>query len=405
MRAFLRLVAGLGLLSTASLGACSSDDLPSASASESVLVPCPESQYGRACDPDLEGTEYQRCDGLCTFDKDEAGSIVCVPIADLGIASLEHYLCGAASACSQTCVQGQCVDVAAEDGTACVASAGTSACSGRCVSGACQPIAADEQCPSGPDTAGCGFRTCSALNATRCLTDPYPSTKACPLGTCDGCGVCGAAEASTCQDGGSEDASADGPRCGNGLAEASEQCDGNDLRGMTCSEITLGVHVYGTVSCTESCTFNVSQCTATPGSGGSAGTSASEDAGSDEGGEADAASDSGSPAGGTGGLGTGGTESGGAGAGGIAAGGTENGGASAGGSAGSAPDAGESEDAGRTLPPFIKRFVQGGGCDCRSAPARAPFGGQAWLAACSLIFGLARRRAGRLRSSKSRAVE
>jgi hypothetical protein len=48
------------------------------------------------------------------------------------------------------------------------------------------------------------------------------------------------------------------PFCGDGNAKGSEQCDGGDLDGQTCS--TLGFS-EGSLSCETDCTFDTSQCT------------------------------------------------------------------------------------------------------------------------------------------------
>lgn len=45
--------------------------------------------------------------------------------------------------------------------------------------------------------------------------------------------------------------------CGNGIREGSEECDGTDLGGQTCSG--LG-YAFGNLTCTSSCTFNETQC-------------------------------------------------------------------------------------------------------------------------------------------------
>jgi hypothetical protein len=47
--------------------------------------------------------------------------------------------------------------------------------------------------------------------------------------------------------------------CGDGLAQAAEGCDGSDLRGQTCA--TLGL-TTGTLACTPACTFELSGCMA-----------------------------------------------------------------------------------------------------------------------------------------------
>ena len=50
-------------------------------------------------------------------------------------------------------------------------------------------------------------------------------------------------------------------KCGNGVAEGDELCDGHDLRSQTCTSATQGVMSGGTLSCKSDCTFNVSACT------------------------------------------------------------------------------------------------------------------------------------------------
>ncbi len=49
-----------------------------------------------------------------------------------------------------------------------------------------------------------------------------------------------------------------GPRCGNGEREEGEECDGEDLAGQGCGSLGLE---DGTLGCSESCTYDVSQCT------------------------------------------------------------------------------------------------------------------------------------------------
>jgi hypothetical protein len=49
-----------------------------------------------------------------------------------------------------------------------------------------------------------------------------------------------------------------GPQaCGNGKVEGLEQCDGSDLGGKTCQDVSLGT---GTLGCKADCTFDTSQC-------------------------------------------------------------------------------------------------------------------------------------------------
>ena len=56
--------------------------------------------------------------------------------------------------------------------------------------------------------------------------------------------------------------------CGNNVKESGESCDGSDLGGASCSSQGFS---GGTLSCTASCTFNTSQCTAASSGGGGGG--------------------------------------------------------------------------------------------------------------------------------------
>jgi len=56
--------------------------------------------------------------------------------------------------------------------------------------------------------------------------------------------------------------------CGNNIKETGEQCDGSDLNGVTCSSQGFS---GGTLSCSASCDFNLSACTAGGGGGGGGG--------------------------------------------------------------------------------------------------------------------------------------
>lgn len=64
------------------------------------------------------------------------------------------------------------------------------------------------------------------------------------------------------------DISATVPGCGDGVISSSEQCDGSNLGGASC---TSQGFTGGSLSCTSACTFNTSQCTTSSGSGGSGG--------------------------------------------------------------------------------------------------------------------------------------
>src|SRR5258706_11120875 len=83
--------------------ACSSESEPeSVGKKQLALLNCSTSQFGSACDPDGAVALLGECDGLCTFDKTSpSGKVVCTPISDLGLANLEHYLCGSGTTCTQ----------------------------------------------------------------------------------------------------------------------------------------------------------------------------------------------------------------------------------------------------------------------------------------------------------------
>lgn len=49
--------------------------------------------------------------------------------------------------------------------------------------------------------------------------------------------------------------------CGNGVREGTEQCDGADLGGMSCSSM---MGKTGMLSCSTTCTFNTAMCTTPP---------------------------------------------------------------------------------------------------------------------------------------------
>src|SRR5260221_9937878 len=119
--------------------ACSSESPPEpvSSTHQRALLSCPTPQFGAACDPDGAAVALGECDGLCTFDKaSPSGRIVCTPITDLALPNLDNYLCGAGTACTQTCNAGQCVTATAVDGTPCSGSNLNSKCGGQCTAGA-----------------------------------------------------------------------------------------------------------------------------------------------------------------------------------------------------------------------------------------------------------------------------
>ncbi len=48
--------------------------------------------------------------------------------------------------------------------------------------------------------------------------------------------------------------------CGNGVAEGSEQCDGSDIREVTCSDLFLGDGGHYSILCSADCTYITSDC-------------------------------------------------------------------------------------------------------------------------------------------------
>ena len=51
-----------------------------------------------------------------------------------------------------------------------------------------------------------------------------------------------------------------GAVCGDGVRDGSEQCDGADLGGQTCADVTSGFVHGGTLACNADCTFNTDGC-------------------------------------------------------------------------------------------------------------------------------------------------
>ena len=51
-------------------------------------------------------------------------------------------------------------------------------------------------------------------------------------------------------------------RCGNNVADAQEECDGQDLRSHTCGSVTGGARPHGILVCSRDCRWDTSWCTA-----------------------------------------------------------------------------------------------------------------------------------------------
>lgn len=347
-----------------SIGACADEREPEGSVAspQTLRVACAATNLGLACDPDGAGGPLGECQGLCTLDPASAApNRACVPISELGLSNLSRYPCGA-PACSHTCnPAGQCVPAPAADGTACFFAFAVDKCTGQCKDGACTLIPQAQRCTVGEDESGCAYRTCEALEATSCTTLAYAPGATCAGGTCNGCGVCGAAPANCL--------------CGNGRLDRSELCDGAELDGETCATVTMGALPAGTLSCSSTCRFVTTGCTPA-GSGGSGGTSTTDASVDGQAGSANAGS------GGTGGLAAGGAA------------GAGNAGGAAAGSGGISSEAGV---AGSGAAFSLGRVAEGGGCDCRAG--RGASGRQhvalGSLLALSVALASYRRRRGR----------
>jgi hypothetical protein len=347
-----------------SIGACAEEHEPerSVASAQTLRVACDAPNLGFACDPDGPGGPLSQCQGLCTLDPVSATpNRVCVPISELGLPNLSRYPCGS-PLCGHTCnPAGQCVPVPAADGTACFFAFAFDKCAGQCKAGACTEVPRGQQCPVGEDESGCGYDTCEALQATTCKTLEYAPGSTCAGGTCNGCGVCGAAPANCL--------------CGNGQLDRGELCDGTALNGETCASATRGALPTGTLSCSDTCRFVTTECRPA-GSGGSAGVGGNADASAD--GRAGSAN-----------AGSGGT-------GGVAAGGAAGAGNAGGAAAGSGGISSEAGIAGSGAAFNVGRVAEGGGCDCRAG--RGASGRQQALGTLlSLFVALAsyRRRRGR----------
>jgi hypothetical protein len=73
------------------------------------------------------------------------------------------------------------------------------------------------------------------------------------------------------QDGGGTDGAVDSggsAKCGDGVAQGDELCDGSDLRSQTCNSATMGAMSGGTLACKSNCRFDVSKCTGEDTDGG-----------------------------------------------------------------------------------------------------------------------------------------
>ncbi len=105
-----------------------------------------------------------------------------------------------------------------------------------------------EQCDGG-DVAGA---TCASVTGNPGATGVV---KCFPNCTLDG---------SDCKTGGGPT-----PVCGNGVKEAGEQCDGNDVGAATCASTTGDPDSTGAVKCFPNCTFDTGGCSTPSGGGGS----------------------------------------------------------------------------------------------------------------------------------------
>ena len=114
-------------------------------------------------------------------------------------------------------------------------------CNGKC----CPP---NSRCREGRCKCISGYRKCGTRRCHNLQTSELH---------CGACGVqCGANE--TCVNGA---CTGGGAVCGNGVIEAGEDCDGDNLGGATCESLGNG---SGVLFCASNCTYDTSECE-TPG--------------------------------------------------------------------------------------------------------------------------------------------
>ena len=143
----------------------------------------------------------------------------------------------------EQCIDGTCVtDVTPCNGITLICDENLDAC-------VCQK---DSDCDNG---AFCdGKEIC---NRGACQLSNLPCSSALPicdesLDLCMQCLIDSDCQIGTCKDGLCEATS-----CGNGLKDGVEQCDTNDLNGMSCTSLGFGV---GVLTCTPSCTYDTNSC-------------------------------------------------------------------------------------------------------------------------------------------------
>lgn len=211
----------------------------------------PDPDCGTCGNGIAEGSEL--CDGndilySCTDGFYAGGTIGCQPDCTLDFTNCIAPTCGDGVAHGAE----EC-DGADLDGTDCRAlgfQGGTLGCTASCTfdTSACFSTPACCSTSTGP---GCAADP--AIAACVCAEDPFCCNVAWDsqcVAEVDslGCGTCST-----------------GPVCGNGTAEAGEECDGGDHAGQTCS--SLGFTGGGTLTCDANCEFDTSNCQGAPACG------------------------------------------------------------------------------------------------------------------------------------------
>ena len=180
--------------------------------------------------------------------------------------------------CPSDCIIPVCDNAACEPGENALNC--DSDCNPECGNYICEPPENSSTCTDCLEN--CGDSECTSNeNAVICPEDcdpqcgngiceqPTESSSSCALDCLSSCG-------NDACDGGlgenSQTCPIDCPilECGNNIQEDGEKCDGIDMNGNDCINISLG-YTGGTLRCTSECTFNTTDCRTSSGGGGGGG--------------------------------------------------------------------------------------------------------------------------------------
>lgn len=237
--------------------------------------------------------EYDCGDGFCDTEHGETCLLCpqdCCPCGDGICESQKGETCRLCKDdCCPTCGDmwldptEQCDDGNNEDGDGCSADCKIEGEGAICGNGIWE---AGEQCDDGNNVDGdgcsgtceiefvCGNGVCEASQGETCFWCPADCCPTCGDGVldpgeeCDGTNFGGVTCEGLCYPGGTltctpqctidvSTCTGSLPVCGDGVADCGEECDGEDLAGLTCED--LG-HLGGTLACSSGCTPDVGSC-------------------------------------------------------------------------------------------------------------------------------------------------